>query len=419
MISAERTDWAGSAFGTTSPFSVSGGGEYREGGTILVVDDDEFVRTVIATGLKDERFFVKEAETVESALFALAEGGVDAVITDILMPALTGLELLRMIRKLDMDIPVVLITGSPTLDSAVQAVEAGAFRYLTKSAGMAEIAQTMAQAVQLGRLARWRRQALLVTENPGYMGDRAGLELSFEDALDGLWLAAQPIVHASDGRVFGVELLTRTVSRRFTSITSILKVAERLDRIMLLGRRVRQMASLLDLPRETAIFVNLHSLDLDDEELYSESNPLCQVRSQVILEVTERQALDRVRDLSGKIARLRGMGFQIAIDDMGSGYSGLNSFAVLKPDLVKVDMAIVRGLDADPYRRTLIRSLAALCKEFGIPLVAEGVETEAEKACLIGLGCDYLQGFLCGRPEALRLRSQSADPPATRLSSES
>src|SRR6185436_1740922 len=116
---------------------------------------------------------------------------------------------------------------------------------------------------------------------------------------------------------------------------------------------------------------------------------------------------DQVKNLKEKVSLLRELGFWIAVDDMGAGYAGLNSFAALRPDIVKLDMAIVRGIDQDPYRRTLVRSMTAMCRDFGIPLVAEGVETEAEKTVLVDLGCDYLQGFLCGAPKAPAIK-----PPA-------
>ena len=372
----------------------------RNRGSILVVDDDGDVRFVVASGLRQAAFTVEEAETGEMALQKLTAGGIDAVISDISMPGLTGVEMLRMIRARDLDIPVVLLTGRPSLETAIEAVEGGALRYLKKPAATAEIVETMDQAVRLGRLARWRRDALAITRpRSQFVGDRASMELAFEEALEGLWLVAQPIVGAKDGMIFGVELLARSISTRFTSVTMLVEAAEKLGRVISFGRRVRQIAANIDLPKDHALFVNLHSLEFDDEELYSEKNPLRHIGSKIILEVTERHSIDQVKNLKEKIALLRDLGFWIAVDDMGAGYAGLNSFAALRPDIVKLDMAIVRGIDQDPYRRTLVRSMTAMCRDFGIPLVAEGVETEAEKAVLVDLGCDFLQGFLCGSPK--------------------
>lgn len=376
----------------------------RDRGTILVVDDDADVRFVVADSLRQAGFTVQEAETGEAALEKLSAGA-EAVISDISMPGLTGVEMLRLIRARDLDMPVVLLTGRPSLETAIEAVEGGALRYLRKPAATSEIVETMDQAVRLGRLARWRREALAITRpRSQFVGDRASMEQAFEEALAGLWMAAQPIVGAKDGLIFGVELLARSVSNRFTSVTMLVEAAEKLGRVISLGRRVRQVAASIEVPQEQAIFVNIHSLEFDDEDLYAENNPLRFLGSKVILEVTERHSIDQVKNLKEKVAVLRSLGFWIAVDDMGAGYAGLNSFAALRPDIVKLDMAIVRGIDQDPYRRTLVRSMTAMCRDFGIPLVAEGVETEEEKSVLVDLGCDFLQGFLCGSPQALGTR---------------
>ena len=376
----------------------------RDRGIILVVDDDADVRFVVADSLRHAGFTVQEAETGEAALEKLSAGA-EAVISDISMPGLTGVEMLRLIRARDLDMPVVLLTGRPSLETAIEAVEGGALRYLRKPAATSEIVETMDQAVRLGRLARWRREALAITRpRSQFIGDHASMELAFDEALGGLWMAAQPIVGAKDGLVFGVELLARSVSNRFTSVTMLVEAAEKLGRVISLGRRVRQVAASIDVPPEQAIFVNIHSLEFDDEDLYSENNPLRFLGSKVILEVTERHSIDQVKNLKEKVAVLRSLGVWIAVDDMGAGYAGLNSFAALRPDIVKLDMAIVRGTDQDPYRRTLVRSMTAMCRDFGIPLVAEGVETEEEKSVLVDLGCDFLQGFLCGSPQALGTR---------------
>lgn len=381
----------------------------RNRGAILVVDDDADVRFVVASGLRQAGFTVEEAETGEIALQKLTTEGIDAVISDISMPGLSGVEMLRMIRARDLDIPVVLLTGRPSLETAIEAVEGGALRYLKKPVATAEIVETMDQAVRLGRLARWRREALAITRPKSqFVGDRASMEMAFEEALEGLWLVAQPIVGAKDGIIFGVELLARSVCTRFTSVTMLVEAAEKLGRVIAFGRRVRQIAANIAVPTDHALFVNLHSLELDDEDLYSERNPLRHIGSKVILEITERQSIDEVKNLKEKIALLRDLGFWIAVDDMGAGYAGLNSFAALRPDIVKLDMAIVRGIDQDPYRRTLVRSMTAMCRDFGIPLVAEGVETEAERTVLVDLGCDFLQGFLCGAP-----RTPASRPPGS------
>jgi EAL domain-containing protein (putative c-di-GMP-specific phosphodiesterase class I) len=148
------------------------------------------------------------------------------------------------------------------------------------------------------------------------------------------------------------------------------------------------------------LFVNVHARELLDDTLYDRASALAESAARVVLEITERAHLETVPDVESRISRLRALGFRIAIDDIGAGYSGLNSFTMLHPDLIKLDMALVRGIDRDPVKRRLAGLLIQLCKDLGISVVGEGVETGAERDALLQLGCDLLQGFLFGRPEA-------------------
>ena len=115
----------------------------------------------------------------------------------------------------------------------------------------------------------------------------------------------------------------------------------------------------------------------------------------MIIEITERAHLDTVPDAESRIGRLRAMGFRIAIDDIGAGYSGLNSFTMLRPDLVKLDMALVRGIDTDPVKRRLAGLLVQLCQDLGIAVVGECVETVAEREVLTGSRLRPAAGLVC------------------------
>jgi EAL domain-containing protein (putative c-di-GMP-specific phosphodiesterase class I) len=138
-----------------------------------------------------------------------------------------------------------------------------------------------------------------------------------------------------------------------------------------------------------------------DEDLFAEDRPLSRMASRVVLEVTERETLDGVPDLRERARSLRRLGFRLAVDDLGAGYAGLASFAGLEPDVAKIDMSLVRGVDGEPVKRRLVASIVALCKDLGTLVVAEGIETDAEREVLVELGCDFLQGFLIGRPGPL------------------
>jgi EAL domain-containing protein (putative c-di-GMP-specific phosphodiesterase class I) len=120
--------------------------------------------------------------------------------------------------------------------------------------------------------------------------------------------------------------------------------------------------------------------------------------SRVVLEVTERQTLDSVSEPAARVARLKQAGYRVAVDDLGAGYAGLSSFVQLDPDIVKVDMSLVRGVDESSKKRRLIRSLVELCAEMGTRVVLEGVETVAERDALASTGDVWMQGYLFGKP---------------------
>ena len=151
-------------------------------------------------------------------------------------------------------------------------------------------------------------------------------------------------------------------------------------------------------PIEGLLFVNLHAMELDDDSIMMPDAPLSRHAHRVVLEITERAPLERIRDVTGRVAQLRALGYRIAVDDLGAGYAGLTSFAHLEPEVVKVDMSLVRGIDGSAVKQKLVRSIIALCTELGIQLVAEGIETASERDTLVALGGDLCQGYLFSKP---------------------
>jgi len=368
-------------------------------GNILIVEDEPALRELYATLLVEAGHRVETAAGGRQAMDLLGNGRFDLILTDISMPDMDGLQLLRAVRERDLDIPVVLVTGNPRVETAVQALEQGALRYLMKPVTEAALLQVASDAVKLHRIASLKREALAHLGSEGRLvGDRAGLDASFGRALNSLWMAYQPIVRSTDG--IGYEALVRTAESTLPHPGALFDAAERLGRIHELGRVIRaKVADSLQLfGPKTSVFVNLHPHDLLDDTLFSPGDPLAASASSVVLEITERDALPDLPDLRSRVRSLRDRGFRIAIDDLGAGYAGLTSFAVLEPEVVKLDMALVRGVDREPFKRRLIGSMTTLCRELGILVVAEGVETEAERDTLSSVGCDLLQGFLLGRP---------------------
>jgi EAL domain-containing protein (putative c-di-GMP-specific phosphodiesterase class I) len=112
-----------------------------------------------------------------------------------------------------------------------------------------------------------------------------------------------------------------------------------------------------------------------DDQLFMPDGELSTIASRVVLEIMERASLDGIRDVRSRIASLRKLGFRIAVDDLGAGYAGLTSFTLLEPDIVKLDMALVRNVHQEPKKRTVVRTMISMCKELGIVVTSEGIET--------------------------------------------
>jgi EAL domain-containing protein (putative c-di-GMP-specific phosphodiesterase class I) len=369
---------------------------------ILLVDDDPAVLRAYQKLLASRGCSVDTATNGREGLTLMESVPFDVIISDVSMPEMDGLEFLRAVRRRDLDVPVILTTGEPGLDSAVQAVEYGAFRYLTKPVESKALDESVQRAVRLHRLARLKRQALEVAGiTSKTLGDRASLEARFASTLERLWMACQPIVNWKERRVFGYEALLRSAEPSLPSPPEILDAAERLGRLPDLGRLIRRRVAeqAAEAPAGLKFFVNLHAADLNDDDLFDPAAPLVKMADRVVLEITERASLEIVKNVDVRVKKLRELGFVLAVDDLGSGYAGLTSFTLLDPALAKLDMSLIRGIDAHPRKQTIVRSMCRLCEELGILVVAEGVEKEAERDALADLGCDLLQGYLFARPE--------------------
>ena len=369
-------------------------------GWILVVDDEPELLRGVCRGLKLLGYSVTEARNGEEAVQHLRRRAFDVVVSDIVMPGMGGIQLLKEIRQHDLHVPVVLMTGAPAVSTAVQALEYGAFHYLTKPVEPEALDTIVQKAVRMHRMARVKQQAAELLGHAGALGtDRAGLEASFDRAMHSMWMAYHPIVDVKKQTIFGYEALLRSTEPSLPHPGAVIDAAMRLGRLELLGRAIRSLAA-EPIPTDTdfLLFVNLHVTDLTDPALSDPESPLSKIASRVVLEITERSSLDEVKDARRRVASLREMGFKIAVDDLGAGYAGLSSFTLLEPEIVKLDMSLIRDIHITSTKQKVVRSMTALSKDMGMTVVAEGVETRDERDCLIDLGCELLQGFLFAKP---------------------
>ena len=323
------------------------------------------------------------------------------IVADAGLAGIDTIGLLRATRQRDMDVPLVVVTDAAHVGLSAVAVQQGALCYLEKPVTLDRLCATLSYATKLYRLAKLRRSAL--DELGGtwnQLGDRVALEMIFERAFGGLSIAFQPIVSWSNRRVFGHEALLRSSDPSLPDPSSVLAVAERLGRIEQIGRWVREMVarSMAKAPAEY-VFVNLHAHELLDGELFSASAPLSQFGKRVVIEISEHALLDDIAHLESRAQALRKLGFHLAMDNLGPGYPGLSSFARLRPDFVKYDQALVRGVDRNATQAGIVAAMTALLDTMNTRVIATGIESIAERDAVIEAGVDLLQGFAFSKPD--------------------
>ena len=381
-----------------APAPAVPGAVVRAPDTVLVVGDELAVRRAVEEALRLERFSVR---TVDSG--QIADGmkePVDVVVLDLTGVGADVEGALHRVRESDLECPIVVLASRTDVGKAHEAMRLGAHRYLVHPVPRDALAQVVKRAATMNRLSRARQEAVEATRGAaaGGLGDRAGLEVSFQRAVEKLFMVYQPIVCWSGRSILGYEALVRSEEASMPHPGLLLDAAARLDKMEQLSARIRKIAPLpfLDRKDNVALFLNLHVSDVVSPDLLD--GPLADIADRIVLELTERASLESVEGLDRHVAALRARGYRIAIDDLGAGYAGLSSFAMLDPDLVKLDMSLVRNVHESPTKRRLVESLQQACSDLGVPMVAEGVETAEERDALVAAGCDLFQGFFFARP---------------------
>lgn len=353
-------------------------------GTILVVDDDHLFLRVCTAVLQHAGYAVESVDDPTDVTATLRAGHFDAVVSDVRMPNIDGVQLLKAIRSFDRDMPVVLMTGQPTIEAAIKAIEFKALRMLQKPFEVDELINVVNEAVR----SRASNAPTL-------------LHQKLDRSLSTLHMAYQPIVKTVEGRTVAWEALVRCTDGA-KNAGELIGLAESTARLRELGRKIRNTVGrdAAQLPPDALLFVNAHPEDLSDPHLVAPDAPLSRIADRVVIEITERAGLDHVDHVADVIAHLRALGFRIAVDDLGAGYSGLTTFASIEPDFVKLDRALVSGLDLSAKQRAVVASMLRLAQDVGCEVIAEGIETGEERQALDTLGVQWMQGYLFGRPGA-------------------
>ncbi|HBR06391.1 MAG TPA: GGDEF domain-containing protein, partial [Desulfovibrio sp.] len=240
--------------------------------------------------------------------------------------------------------------------------------------------------------------------------DISGLEIAarFNELLLNKGVSAfyQPILDFSSGSIMGWEALARgPAGTSFQSPIMLFELAEQLERLFALEELCREKAitNLGEIAPDQRLFLNIHPRTMVDPE-FTPGKTLSLLEragmkpANIVFEITERHSLQDFGLFYRTLEHYRSQGFQVAVDDVGAGYSGLSSIAEIQPDFIKIDMSLVSNVDRDPVKRALLETITTFAEKIGSKIIAEGIETRAQAICLLDIGVHYGQGYFLARP---------------------
>ena len=218
----------------------------------------------------------------------------------------------------------------------------------------------------------------------------------------------QPIVSSEQKNIYAYEALIRGPSDSpLHNPINLFSVAERYEKTVALEHACRSTSirQFSEQSLSQKLFLNVSpSVLLDPEfkkgktlDFLAEANIPA---ASIVIEITEHQPTDNYQLMRDAVAHYRSMGFEIALDDLGAGYSGLRLWTELLPDYVKIDRHFIQDIDKDPVKLNFVRSIQSMAIATNCHVIAEGIETEEEYHAVVALGVSFFQGYYFARPTA-------------------
>ena len=385
---------------------------------LLVVDDEEsnlvLLRHMLSRAGYHRIETIADSRTVMARILADPP---DLVLLDLHMPEPDGFTLMAQIAEAIPDddiLPVLVLTADVTIDTRELALGHGAYDFLTKPFHYPELLLRVHNLLSIRTIhVRLQEHHVEVTtalevrvrseREDEERRDAINRRIDRVLAGDGLTMVFQPVVDLIDGTIAGAEALARFADPE----------CSRPDRWFLdcdeVGRRVEAevhamglAVDLIDeLPPLAFLSVNACAETIRSGRL---ADRLAEVPGyRLVVELTEHESIEDYPSLLAGIDALRERGVRLAVDDTGSGFSSFHHILRLSPDIIKLDRALVAGVDVDPARRSLMAAMIHFANETGTMLIGEGIETDDELSVLRSLGLDHGQGYLLARPGPLPL----------------
>lgn len=404
-ISQTESDLNGSAY--------EAGAADRSFVTVLIAEDDPLIRETLETLIDGDDDFVviAMADDAESAIEAAIANPPDLALLDVHMPGGGGARAAAMILEECPTVHVVAISAHDDQETIARMIEAGARGYITKEGPAHQMLDTLRRcaagesvftppsATTLMR--QYVKSSQRMEAVKRHLRER---EIRLRRACDpeSIRSVFQPIVDLESGEVTMYEALTRF------ECDGPFNTAEWFEEAVHLGMNVelelaaltRTVTALIEQGDESVnVSVNVSPDTLLSAALLSTLAPIDP--SRVVIEITEHARIQDYEQTKAVIDRLRKGGARLAIDDAGAGFASLRHILDLMPDLIKLDISLVRNIDSDQPRRALAAGLISFATEIGAEIVAEGIETPAELEVLKQLGVRFGQGYILARPAPL------------------
>lgn len=397
--------------------------------TVVIVDDQPANVAILQRLLVDvgDGIEVHGFTDSRAALEHCRQSLPSLILLDIHMPGLDGfafMELLDAIVPKGGLVPVLVLTADVTMETKERALASGARDFLTKPFERTEVLLRVANLLDIRGL-----HDRLVRHNAYLQGEldvridaekQTQVEVAerhrrIDQAREpgGLSMVFQPITDLRTGDIVGVEALARFAPSPWRPPDVWFAEADSIGR----GRELELAAvaaaleQLDHVPPNAFLAVNVSPATAACPELDAavRGAPL----SRIVLELTEHTKVDDYDLLLSTLERLRAQGARVAVDDTGAGYAGFQTLLRLRPDMLKLDTTLTRGIDADPIRRSLAAALVTFAAEIDAEIIAEGIEIQGELVALKHAGIRWGQGYFLARPGPLPLSGSHVAGAAT------
>lgn len=381
------------------------------GMSVLVVDDNPANVTFLTQLLVKQGLYRVYSETDSRAVpERLVEHKPDLVLLDLRMPHVDGFEVLAVIQEFAAGgyLPVMVLTADTTTATREHALAQGVQDFLTKPIDATEATLRIANLLQTRQLYATLRQVSARTAIAEAQANRDHAEILariqgvLRDSGTSITPVFQPIQDLATGHTVGHEGLSRFPNPALGGpdqwFADAFTVGLGVD--LEWQAATAMLTYLQSSPPDLFLAVNMSPatvLHLAEEQLCQQ-----QLWPRVVIELTEHVPVEDYPAIHRALATARSHGARLAVDDLGSGYGGFRHLLRLAPDIIKLDISLVAGIDRNRGQKALTRALLSFATEVGAEVIAEGIEQPGELTALRDLGVPWGQGYLLGRPAAVR-----------------